>query len=151
MKLLFKIGKYKIGEKIYRLNDESFGPKNSFGLFQITLNDNSTFLLNIDKHSKLALSFEGYFPIESIKNLNKFNFNPSYIYEGEIILEGSEEELDGDGFFMPLKNQKLYFDEKKSVLAIGEIINTKCMRFSDWAYAYLSDCEIVGFALKLFK
>ena len=52
---------------------------------------------------------------------------------------------------MPLKNQKLSFNEKKSVLAIGEIINTKCMRFSDWAYAYLSDSEIVGFALKLFK
>lgn len=151
MKLLFKFDKCSSDEKIYRLNDGSFGPKNNVGLFQITLNDNSTFLLNIDKHSKLALSFEGYFPVESIKNLNKFNFNPSNIYEGEIILEASEEEFDGDGFFMPLKNQKLSFDEKKSVLAIGEISNTKCMRFSDWAYAYLSDEKIVGFALKLFK
>ncbi len=151
MKLSYKIQDHQDCCPVYWFEDGSFGPLNSLENFQISLNDSSTFLLNVDKRTKTVVSIEGYFPHESEKRTPSFRFNPPSIYEGELKLTEVGNELNDEGCFMPLKNQRIFYDQEKEILGIGELDGNKCLRFLDNAYVYFLGENIVGIAIKLIR
>lgn len=153
VKIIFKIKENTNKQNVYWLDDGSFGELNSFPYFQISLSSTFVFLLNVDKNSLRIPSVEGYFPLEAIRSVKQFKFNPPVIFDGELQLVFSEGTLNDDGCFMPLANQNIYYDQERQILGIGELENSNCIcvRFGETLFAFFEDDILCGVALKLIK
>ena len=151
MKIIYIENKFKNDERIYLFKDGSFGPMKALGYFQLSLDDSSSCLLNVDRITGSILSVEGYFPFEEVNSIKRFNFNPSYFINGEIKLIGAREELNDEGCFMPLKDQSRYYDEEKNIYAIGFIEGCECIKFGENLYAFFKQKSFCGIAIKLIK
>ena len=136
MKIIYIENKFKHDERIYWFKDGSFGPIQALGYFQLSLDDSSSCLLNVDRSTGSVLSVEGYFPFEAVNSIKRFNFNHSYFINAELKLINAREELNGEGCFMPLKDQSRYYDEKKNIYAIGLVEGSECIKFGENLYAF---------------
>lgn len=151
MKIAYIVNKVKNNERIYWFKDGSFGPMQVFGCYQLSIDDSSSCLLNVDRITGSVLSVEGYFPFEAVNSIKRFNFNPSYFINGELKLIDAREELNGEGCFMPLKDQSRYYDEEKNIYAIGLVEGSECVKFGENLYAFFKQSSFCGIAIKLIK
>ncbi len=153
MKVKYNIKNNDLAKKVYWFDDGSFGELEGHNYFQMSLNDSSTFLLNINRDNYSILSIEGYFPIEAKKYIKSFHFSPLHLINGELKLDCKENELDGDGCFFPLLYQNLYYDNDKDILAIGKLdnIHNVYIKFGENIYAIFENETFCGVAIELIK
>lgn len=72
-------------------------------------------MLNIGKNTGIATSIEGYFLNELENKTTSFDYNPLAIYECNLKLTYTDNEINDEGYFMLLKNQKRFYDIKTYV------------------------------------
>ena len=69
-------------------------------------------MLNIGKNTDIATSIEGYFLNELENKTTSFDFNPLAIYECNLKLTYTDNEINDEWCFMLLKNQKIFYEKK---------------------------------------
>lgn len=72
-------------------------------------------MLNIGKNTCIATSIEGYFLNELENKTTSFDFNSLVIHECNLKLTYTDNEINAEGYFMLLKNQKRFYDIKTYV------------------------------------
>lgn len=151
MIITYELTKTDIVKRVYYFDDGSFGDLNNKSYFQISINDASSCLLNVDRTNGKISSVEGYFPIEARNSILKFDFNPINIYEGKLVVVDILNEFEDEGCFMTLDNQNIGYDEKKDILAFGKTSNCTCIRCGENLYAFFEDFTFSGLAIKLIR
>ncbi len=136
---------YNKNEVVKRI-DNSFGSKNVFFDFQVSLISNCSLILNFDLYSKTCVSCEGYFLID--KKTKYENIAIKDYKEGELLIELDEYEKE-----VPiceyLLNSKMKYDINQSRISIGEINSNEIIKFGIGQYASFQDNKLIGIILEI--
>lgn len=130
---------------------------NSFGYekllerfdFQVSLDEMSSIILNFNKTEYKCTSCEGYIlPNKLIKK----SINIEHYKQGALfVCINEEEKLFEFGMEYKMNNNSIYYDEKKNILAIGDIAkDIDLYEFGYGQYVKIDDDKIIAVYIEFF-
>ncbi len=146
MKLFYKFSDDYNSNCVVKHSDNSFGSKNVYFDFQVSLSAKHLFFLNFDIYTKKCVSCEGYLLID--KKTASENISIEKFANGELLIDLEDFEKE-TSISHCLLGDKIKYDVNKSRICIGDINDDLIIMFGKGQYASFQDDKLIGIIVDL--